>query len=625
MKKKLRIGLAAVGAVVLSGIFFCVLMMYIRPMDDTIYDLSMSWSQESEAMPDDWMYDQKGWTVFTQEGDTVTELEADGYGNFIGLGEGGQTFYYSRVMTEKLEDATVRAGGANRNIAVFLDGMLLYTDCPEQDNRIGALRLPMSEFSREEVQVKLPSNYVGKTLTIAQSTEPLSDFLEAPSPDSPIKVYPLAVTLYSGYAYESGLISESFQTAVPAALIFAMGVLFLGTIVWQSAYRIPDIHLLFASLIAFLWMAHEMLFTPFFYRYFGVSVLSGQWIQDLPLFVLLLFVSAKLSSWRRIAGWCLTGIHAATLTTHLILQATEHQTLDFVLWSPIVGLVGLLAVLGLTFLEWNQKKLFGRLFSILSGAGIVLYWAVVAACALAETSLPEFNTIEYFLNILQLIMIPAGLIAAAAEFFYGEISRRLEIRLLLQRSELTQKNYESMHRQHEEILMIRHDIAKHMHMLRNLTHEETVAEYLDDLLGEQKKIHAVLQSGNETIDIILNGKLTQAAEMGIEIRILNANAPEKLAMPDKDLCALLMNAMDNAVKAAGAPGISQPYIQIDLHMSGNFLVFTCENSVGPKEPKTNGQGLGLKIIQQITARHGILMESKQETDGYMVTIAIPLT
>ncbi len=624
MKKKLRIGITAVGAAVLSGIFFWVLMMYMRPMDDAVYDLSMTWSQESEGAPDDWVYDQKGWTVFTQEGDTITELEPDGYGSFFALGEPGQTFYYSRVMTEKLDDATIQAGGADRNIAVFLDGMLLYTDCPELDNRIGALHLPMSGFSREDVQVKLPSDYVGKTLTIAQSTEPIPDFPDAPSLDSPIKVYPLAVTLYSGYAYESSLIAESFQTAVPTALIFAMGVVLLGAMVWQAVSRIPDIHLLFVSLTAFLWMAREMLRAPFFYRYFGASVPGEQLVQDVPLFVLLLFVSAKLSSWRRIAGWCVAAVHMAVLLAEIILEESGHLTLEFITWSPAAGLFGLLTVLGLTFLEWKQKKLFGRLFSVLSGAGVVLYWIVVAACAVAGHSLLSFVSMAYFRNILQMIMMLAGLIAVAAEFVYGEVSRRLETQLLLQRSELTQRNYESIQRQHEEILMLRHDMAKHMHMLRRMTQEETVAEYLDSLIGEQKKIHPVLQSGNEIVDIILNGKLMEASEVGIEIRIVNGSAPEKLMVPDKDLCALLMNVMDNAVKAAGVSGVSEPYIELDLHISGNFFVFTCENPTGHEEPKSKQQGLGLKIMQQITARYGILMESRHDTDHYMVTVAIPL-
>lgn len=58
--------------------------------------MSLVWT--TEAIPDDWVYDQKGWTVFTQEGDAATELDPDGFGGFYGLDEPGQTFYFSRVI-----------------------------------------------------------------------------------------------------------------------------------------------------------------------------------------------------------------------------------------------------------------------------------------------------------------------------------------------------------------------------------------------------------------------------------------------------------------------------------------------------------------------------------------------
>ena len=52
----------------------------------------------------------------------------------------GQTFYYSRTLTEEL------------------------------DNRIGYLELPMLMFNRTDaIIISLPPDYLGKTLTIAQS------------------------------------------------------------------------------------------------------------------------------------------------------------------------------------------------------------------------------------------------------------------------------------------------------------------------------------------------------------------------------------------------------------------------------------------------------------------------
>ena len=228
MKKWTRLG-AAILTLTLCLMFGVLLLNCMKPMEDRAYDLSLMWA--GEAMPEDWVYDQKGWTVFTQEGDAVTELDPDGFGGFDRLDELGQTFYFSSTLSEDVDSPTLRLDATISSVAVFLDGALLYTDCPELNNHIGDLRLPMLEWYREEpVLVTLPQNYQGKILTIAQSTDPSGGELAEPS----TTVWPCAVTLYCGYAYESALVAESFQTAVPAALAFAAGMLLLALFLWQA-------------------------------------------------------------------------------------------------------------------------------------------------------------------------------------------------------------------------------------------------------------------------------------------------------------------------------------------------------------------------------------------------------
>ena len=179
--------------------------------------------------------------------------------------------------------------------------------------------------------------------------------------------------------------------------------------------------------------------------------------------------------------------------------------------------------------------------------------------------------------------------------------------------------------------MLRHDMAKHLSLLRQMTGEPEVAAYLDELIGQNEKIRPVIQSGNEMLDIILNGKLSAAADAGINVEIVRMQAPEKLPLSDAELCSLLVNIMDNAVAAASAAGVEQPYIRLDAHLKSGFFVFSCKNSAarewmqGKKEQETGPtHGLGLKIIRQISERYGDLMETERGTDDYKVMLAIPL-
>ena len=629
MKQTVYRTLAVALSLVLCVVFAAALLVYARPMEDAVYDFSMACS--GETIPADWVYDQKGWTVFTQEGETVTELSPNGFGGFTGLPVSGQTFYFSRTMTEALDSPTLRLDAANRNVAVFLDGKLLYTDCPELDNRIGELTLPMLEWDRTEpVVVTLPADYAGKTLTIAQSTDLIGEKQE---PDS--TVWPCAVTLYCGYAYESGLIAESFQTAIPAACFFLAGAFLLAVFVWQAFRGKADVGLVCAAVMAFLWLTARMDMTSFALFYFGqLPVDLALQCREFALTALLAFLSSRLTGPRRVILAVLTGAQGIAALAYLILQLTGSLFFGFLSVMYAVGLGALLAGLVCGFWERRRGSWFFRLFCPLTAAGIVL-WGI-AVCVLptwrsAVWQQLTLGSFPFFLWPLMLLTLVAALAVAVAEAVRKEVARRTEARLLSERQELAQASYETMRRQHQQVMMLRHDMAKHLSLLRQMTGETEVADYLDELIGQNEKIRPVLQSGNQMLDIILNGKLTAAADAGIKIEIARMQAPEKLPLSDAELCSLLVNIMDNAVAAAAAPGVEQPYIRLDAHLKNGFFVFSCKNSATQEwmqatktqntEPK---HGLGLKIIRQISQRYGDLMETERGPDSYKVTLAIAL-
>ncbi|MEI3219966.1 MAG: GHKL domain-containing protein [Lachnoclostridium sp.] len=86
----------------------------------------------------------------------------------------------------------------------------------------------------------------------------------------------------------------------------------------------------------------------------------------------------------------------------------------------------------------------------------------------------------------------------------------------------------------------------------------------------------MVQSRNRTLDILLNAKLGEAAEKGIAVEILQADAPESLPLTDAELCALMMNLLDNAIRAASLwKNRSSVWI---LHQKDGFFVFVCENA-----------------------------------------------
>ena len=607
MKKWTRLG-AAILTLTLCLVFGGLLLNCMKPMEDRAYDLSLIWA--GEAMPEGWVYDQKGWTVFTQQG----ELTPDELGGFDRLTEPGQTFYFSRVLSEDVDSPTLRLDATISSVAVFLDGALIYTDCPELNNRIGDLRLPMLEWYREEpVLVTLPQNYQGKTLTIAQSTDPSGGELAEPT----TKVWPCAVTLYCGYAYESALIAQSFQTAVPAALAFAAGTLLLVLFSLQALRGAADLGTLCGGLLAFFWLAGRLSLAFLPNVCFGpLSMDIVTLARGLSLTLLLVFLASRLTGRRRSLLLLFAAAQGAAEAVSAVLQLTEQLTLDFALAVPGVGLVGLAAALICGVLE---KSWFFRCFGSLTAAGTVL-WAALGNWPF------DGRSIGMLLQPLAGIMTAAALSTALIEAVRREITRRTESRLLAQRSELAQNSYEALRRQNEQVMMLRHDMMKHFRLLRQTTSDKKTAEYLDELMGENEKIRPVVQSGNEMLDIILNGKLS-AAGAEIAVELARTQAPAQLPLSDAELCSLVMNLLDNAVEAAAAPGVARRYIKLDMHIRNGFFVFTCENGATldwinkDTAPK---RGLGLKVIRQIVERYGNLLKTEYGEGFYKATVMLPL-
>lgn len=610
-KKWTRFGLAAAISLALCTVSVILLLACMKPMEDLSYDLSLGWEEESEGIPQDWVYDQKGWTVFTQDGDTSRFLTPNGTGGFNGLERMGKTFYFSRVMNEKVGSPTLRLQTGNYSVTVFLDGDVIYTDCPEQDNRIGYLELPMLEWNRNEpVLVTLPADYTGKTLTIAQST-PAGGEKQEPQET----VWPCSVTLYCGYVYESRLITESFQTAVPVSLAFAAGVLLSALFTVQAFRGIPDLNVLCGELLAFFWLARQldMTFLPLLHPDLpDISILT----RNLSLTLLLVFLALRLTGRRRLF-WLFVAAQFITTAAEMALQVTEHITLPFMMAVPGIGLAALLAALVFGILEWKHTRFF-HLFCPLTILGIIL-WTVFKGW--------HFNNSSYGMLLWPLagIMTAAALATALIEEIQAEIAYHTELRLLSRQNELTQASYEAMRRQNDQVMILRHDMMKHFRLLRQITGEEKTAQYLDELIEQNEKIHPIVQSGNEMLNIILNSKLSAAADAGIQIEFTQIQAPEKLPLSDAELCSLIMNIIDNAVNAASTA--KQRYIRLDMHIRNNFFVFTCENAATLnwiKKENAPGHGLGLKIIRQIMERYGNLINTEYGDDFYKVTVLLPL-
>ena len=615
---------------------------YTKPMEDASYDLSLipQDGQEWEG--------NKGWTVYTNEAGKITELTPDGAGGYLGVDHPGQTFYYSRTLAEELDSPTLQVGSVNQTFSIFVGDMLIYTDDPQQDNRIGYVTLSNLEWDRlETITVTLPPDYLGQTLTIAQSSPVYSEVQ-----NDELKVWPCNVKLYCGYAYESSLIAASAKTMLPTVLLFALELFLLGFFIWNAFCGHFSLKIPIFALAIFFQICSVLSRADFFFQYFGLPSVDLVWMFfDLSVGMLLLFLSLFAKRIRPLYLSCATFQCTATL----LCIAT--QTKKFVAYSDLyvfflylpqyVGFFALLAAL--TGVFWLWKKGY-RFFRHLAQTSLILAGAYVLFLI---TSVPLFsdytssvltrlggeltgNAPNLSLHLIWNLCLISSLVAVALELFEQEAEQRTELAVLTARNELAMESYENLRRQSQEVMMIRHDTMKHYSLLRQMAKDtpERIENYLDELIGQVEAVRPVISTENQTLNILLNGKLHEAAEKGISkeisIEIVRADAPARLPLSDPELCCLVANILDNAITAASAPGISEPYIRLDLHCKDQFFVFTCENSRLSSENEkkkipTQTHGYGVKIIRQIMSRFGEHTLSIEESEtAYQVTVILPL-
>ena len=452
-------------AVLLAAVFLPVLLLYISPMEDASYDLSLICE---DGQP--WQ-GEKGWTVYTNTAGTVKELTSHGTGAYSGLDYDGQTFYFSRQLTEDLDSPTLRIGAVNRTFSVFLDDELIYTDCPELDNRIGYLELPMLEFDRADpIVVSLPLDYLGKTLTIAQSTSPLGS--DAPGSDA--NVFPASVELYCGYAYESELIAQTARHIIPAALLFAAGLFILGVFVWNTVSGHPSAHLLLLALLAFWMMCDLMLRVPFYSIYFGQLPVDLTALCFYCSATLLLgFLACQLSGRLRIGMLAVTLVQLAVVVFDAVSQ---YRGTIYTMLSANVTLAALLIAFVLALLAWRNRDAFFRPFCLFVLGGILL--AALTVCG-ALLLLPSETTshLRYLLthataltplNLLLPLYSASTFAIVTVQSVKALIHSRSEAAARASMEQLTRTSYESLRLQTEQTMELRHDIRNHLSVLRAL-------------------------------------------------------------------------------------------------------------------------------------------------------------
>lgn len=204
--------------------------------------------------------------------------------------------------------------------------------------------------------------------------------------------------------------------------------------------------------------------------------------------------------------------------------------------------------------------------------------------------------------------------------------------------EIVSKNTSEQKRIMEEFYEEKHNLINELAALRSgieNDEKEKVLKNLNQIIHNCHDIKHISNSGNSTIDAIINFKYAIAAEAGIKL-LTKMFVPHKLPIEQCDMGVILGNALDNAIEAVKACEAVDKRIDISIGYKREALIIVVKNPyVGNLEMDYEGHllsskkdkdkhGYGLKSIKRIAEKYQGEIVIETEEQVFSLTIVMNL-
>lgn len=191
-----------------------------------------------------------------------------------------------------------------------------------------------------------------------------------------------------------------------------------------------------------------------------------------------------------------------------------------------------------------------------------------------------------------------------------------------QQIDIISKSTEEQKKMMEEFYAEKHNLVNELAALMDSIEHSSREHVLDRLQGIVKSYdisERISNSGNSTIDALINFKYASAKEMGISFK-LKIFIPEHLPMNECDLGVVIGNALDNAIEATKNCLVHEKVIQIVMGIKKEAFVVIIKNpyehvlkrdkngKLMSTKQESKRHGYGVSAIKHVVERyHGEVM------------------
>jgi hypothetical protein len=215
-----------------------------------------------------------------------------------------------------------------------------------------------------------------------------------------------------------------------------------------------------------------------------------------------------------------------------------------------------------------------------------------------------------------------------------ESKKEIETQLKLQQIELELKQSKDMISITDNLRKLRHDMNNHIGLIKSMIYEqkyEDLRGYVDELYQDVAVANEYIVVENKTLSVLLNSKREKAKELEVDFQ--SFVAASDINMPEKDICVLFGNILDNAIEAA-SKAINSKFVNMSIQKTESGCIIQCENSIGEKpvirkgkfltsKADKNHHGIGTENIIDVVNKYNGKINFDFDEDVFNIRIVMP--
>ena len=224
----------------------------------------------------------------------------------------------------------------------------------------------------------------------------------------------------------------------------------------------------------------------------------------------------------------------------------------------------------------------------------------------------EYTTSKTILVVITVLTIVSIIVSCFIVVYNQQIQRRenelAELEKQQMKNEIDMQYLDLLEMKNREMQILTHDYKNHLAVIRDMSSSEQIVDYIDKMTKEITTANSICNSGNHTLDIILNKYMTQCAvkqiDFTFDVKLCNLSYVD-----DFDLVALLGNALDNALEAAEKSEEKRISLKTnrvntyDTVLIKNSCDMAPDNELKTSKSNKSAHGLGIKSISKMLKKY----------------------